>query len=84
MLEEARGLLDHDPGAALAIADRHAATFPAGNLGIERELLAVQALQRLGRVADARTRGMGLLEQARGSIYEKRVRAMVVEAPGSP
>jgi hypothetical protein len=83
MLEEARAVLNRDPRAALAIADRHAATFPAGSLGIERELLAVQALQRLGRVADARTRGLGLLEQARGSIYEKRAKALL-ETISSP
>jgi hypothetical protein len=77
MLEEARALLNRDPSTALAIADRHAAVFPAGSLGIERELLAVQALQRLGRFAEARTRGTGLLEQARGTIYEHRVKAML-------
>jgi hypothetical protein len=83
MLEEARGLLNRTPGAALSIADRHAAMFPTGTLGIERELLAVQALQRLGRSAEARARGMGLLERARGSIYETRVKAML-EASASP
>ncbi len=75
--------MNRNPRMALAIADRHAATFPAGSLGIERELLAVQALQRLGRAAEARTRGLGLLEQARGSIYEKRAKALL-ETIASP
>jgi hypothetical protein len=83
MLEQARAALDHNPSVALAIANRHATTFPVGSLGVERELLAVQALQRLGRYAEARTRGSGLLEQARGSIYEKRVKAML-ETMASP
>ncbi|MGA7124359.1 MAG: hypothetical protein WBY94_29930 [Polyangiaceae bacterium] len=83
MLEQARAALDRNPSVALAIANRHAATFPAGSLGVERELVAVQALQRLGRYAEARTRGSGLLEQARGSIYEKRVKTML-ETMASP
>ncbi len=83
MLEQARAALDRNPSAALAIANRHATTFPAGSLGIERELVAVQALQRLGRYAEAGTRGSGLLEQARGSIYEKRVKALL-ETIASP
>ncbi len=81
MLEQARAALNRNPGAALAIADRHAATFPDGSLGMERELLAVQALQRLGRVAEARSRGLRLLEQARGSIYEQRVNALLDALP---
>jgi hypothetical protein len=77
MLEAARGLLDRDPAGALARLDRHAATFPAATLAIERELLAVDALQRLGRTREAQARGAALLEQARGSIYEDRVRALL-------
>ncbi len=83
MLEQARAALDRNPSLALAIANRHATTFPAGSLGVERELLAVQALQRLGRYAEARTRGSRLLEQARGSIYERRVKTML-ETMASP
>jgi hypothetical protein len=77
MLEEARATLDRHPSRALAMLDRHAAVFPAGQLGMERELLAVDALRRLGRSAQARARGEALLRQAAGSIYEARVRAMM-------
>jgi hypothetical protein len=77
MLEKARAALDHDPNAALAMLDAHRAEFPAGTLTMERELVAVDALSRIGRVADARSRGGALLEQARGSIYEARVRALL-------
>lgn len=77
MLEEARAMLDRSPRRALAMLDRHAAAFPTGQLGMERELLAVQALQRLGLQSEAHTRASALLRQATGSIYEPRVRAMV-------
>jgi hypothetical protein len=77
MLEEARALLDRDPGGALGALDRYAAAFPSGSLGIERELLAVAALRKLGRDREAQTRGAALLERARGSIYEERVTALL-------
>jgi hypothetical protein len=83
LLEEARALLDRRPRAALEVLDRHAADFPAGQLSMECELLAVDALRRLERVAEARARGNALLAQARGSIYEPRVRAMLGEL-GTP
>ena len=83
MLEEARAMLDRYPSGALSVLERHAATFPVGQLGMERELLAVRALRRLGRQAEARARGDALLRQASGSIYEPRVRAML-EDLGSP
>jgi hypothetical protein len=75
LLARARAALERDPRAALASLDEHARTFPGGKLGIERELLALDVLERLGRAADARARAERLLERARGSIYEARVRA---------
>jgi hypothetical protein len=77
LLEKARGALDRDPSSTLAMLDVHAAEFPNGTLSMERELLAVDALRRLGRVADAKARGEALLGRARGSIYERRVKGML-------
>ena len=77
LLEEARAVLDSDPAAALGQLDAHAAAFPHGVLRMERELLAVDALGRLGRLDEARARGNILLRDARGSIYEGRVRAIL-------
>jgi hypothetical protein len=83
ILEEARAMIDRRPSGALAMLERHAALFPMGQLSMEREFLAVQALRRLGRLAEARARASALLRQAIGSIYETRVRAMIEEL-GSP
>jgi hypothetical protein len=77
LLEKARAALGVAPGEALALAEAHAARFPAGKLGMEREILAVDALRRLGRAGEARARGEALLARAKGSLYEERVRKLV-------
>ena len=77
MLERARAFLDRDPRASLAELDACAAAFPSGTLRIERELLAVGALMRVGSREEARRRAETLLAAARGSIYEPRVRSML-------
>jgi hypothetical protein len=58
MVEAVRSALARrDALAALAAADKHQRTFPKGQLGEEREALAVQALVLAGRGAEARARG---------------------------
>jgi hypothetical protein len=79
MLEGARAMLDGNPGGTLAALDRYAASFPSGQLTMEGELLAVDALRRLGRRSEARVRGKALLDRARGSLYEPRIRTMLAE-----
>jgi hypothetical protein len=83
LLESARASLDRDPDGSLATLDRYRAEFPLGNLRMEAELLAVDALGRAGRTADARARGEALLEQVRGSIYEERAQKLLerLDAP---
>lgn len=77
LLEKARAALGSAPAEALALAEAHATRFPAGKLGMEREIVAVDALRRLGRAAEARSRGEALLRRAKGSLYEERVRKLV-------
>jgi hypothetical protein len=81
MLDRARAELGSDPGAALATLDAQAVAFPSGHMGLERELLSVEALRRLHRVSEARARGESLLQRARGTIYEDRVRAILDALP---
>jgi outer membrane protein assembly factor BamD (BamD/ComL family) len=49
-------VLTSDPAAALALTQQHARRFPVGTLVPEREVLAIEALNELGRVSEARSR----------------------------
>jgi hypothetical protein len=79
MLEEARAMLNGNPAGTLGALDRYAARFPSGQLTMEGELLAVDALRRLGRRSEAKARAASLLANARGSLYEPRIRTMLAE-----
>jgi hypothetical protein len=56
LLLRARQELASDPAGTLALTDEHARRFPGGTLAPEREVLAIEALVRLGRTPDARAR----------------------------
>ena len=75
------GLVERDPAAALAQLDRHEREFPRGQLAAEREFFAVQALHRLGRDAEARTRGDALLARFSTSPYASRTRRLLDGLP---
>jgi hypothetical protein len=79
LLERARGALESDPARSLALTREHARKFPSGQLGLEREIVAIEALKKLGRGAEARTRAGALLRTAPGSYYEERVRNLLPE-----
>ena len=53
-LEAIRRKLPSEPERALGAIAQHARRFPQGALGPERELLRIEALQRLGRADEAR------------------------------
>jgi hypothetical protein len=76
-LDHARALLPSDPAAALALTTDHAARLPMAALGEERELIAIDALHRLGRAAEARTRADALLARHPGTLYAERIAAML-------
>lgn len=77
LLDRARAALRSDPERALLMADDHAATFPGGVLAAERELIAVDALARLGRRAAAARRGAALLRRFPETVYRQRLRALL-------
>jgi hypothetical protein len=56
LLSRARRALATDPAQALALTRTHAASFTAGRLAEERELIAITALLALGRAGDADAR----------------------------
>jgi hypothetical protein len=56
LLLRARRELASDPSSALKLTEEHGKLFPTGTLAPEREVLAVEALAELGRLAEARAR----------------------------
>jgi len=63
----ARQELGRDPQRALALTQEHARRFPKGILAQEREVIAIEALSRMGRGKDARDRAQDFREQYPGS-----------------
>jgi hypothetical protein len=82
LLERATQALRRDPGEALALADEHARAFPSGRMAQEREVVAIQALSKLGRNAAARTRARSFLEQYPHSAYANDVLRLMKSAGG--
>jgi hypothetical protein len=73
LLEQARRSLASDPALSLALLDEHARRFPRGMLHVEREVLAIDALVRGGRRAEAEARAARLRAAAPGSLYQARL-----------
>lgn len=73
LLARARERLQSSPAAALSIAEEHARLYPRGQLVQEREVIAIDALARLGRPAEAQARGQRFLAAYPRSIFRTKV-----------
>jgi len=80
-LEDARERLRNDPAASLRLLDSHAARFPAGQLSAEREIIAIDALRRLGRYDEARARAEAALRRWPDGLYRGRVLRLLHQIP---
>jgi hypothetical protein len=76
-LERARRALGADPAFALLLVREHGTRFPRGQLGAERTLIEIEALERSGRHAEARALAEQTLASGRGDLYAERVRALL-------
>jgi hypothetical protein len=81
LIESARRSLATDPTTTLLRVNDHRQAFPNGQLADEREVLAVDALRRLGRTAEARARGEALLRRDPSGLYGERVRSILATLP---
>jgi hypothetical protein len=82
LLESAyEALRKGDAAGALAEAERHATRFPAGALAQEREVLAIDALVRLGRRAEAESRAAAFRVRYPTSTHGVRIQGLL-SAPG--
>lgn len=77
LLQRAQDALGSDPARALDLASRHAARFPSGSLSQEREVIAIDALVRLGRRDEARARAAAFAERLPSSAHRARIEALV-------
>ena len=73
LLEQARRALASSPATALALTNQHAARFPHGVLAQEREVIAIEALRRLGRGAEADRRAAAFAHTFPGSAHQRMV-----------
>jgi hypothetical protein len=77
LLTRARRVLLTAPVRALALADEHERSYPAGAFVQERELLAIDALERLGRKAEAAVRSQRFFVSYPKSAYRKRIEVII-------
>jgi hypothetical protein len=79
LLERADRALTTDPATALSLAESHAKLFPSGSMEEEREVIAVTALERLGRDREARTRADRFMRAHAGNAYALRIQRALAQ-----
>ena len=73
LLKQASRELASSPAQALVLAEQHRRRFPASVMQEERELIAITALARLGRTAEARKRADKFSQAHVGSVYQGQI-----------
>jgi hypothetical protein len=82
LLMRARRVVGSDPGRALALTTEHRARYPSGTFVEEREVLAIDALRRLGRVSAASERAQRFHREHPGSVHDARMDGCASERCG--
>ena len=77
LLSRAQAVLASSPRDALRLTNEHETVHPAGMLVPEREVIAIDALLRLGRYDEARARADRFLARSPGSAHARRVRVLI-------
>jgi len=81
LLARARAELALRPERSLTLLSEHAREFPNGALALERELLTVASLVRLGRRTEAEARAEALRARSPGSLYAERLERLLGKTP---
>jgi hypothetical protein len=84
LIERARRALGTDPRRALQLAQEHQRRFPGGALGVEREVIVLDALARTGQTSAALQRARAFEARYPKSIHLPRVRALRVRLGETP
>lgn len=73
LLDQARSSLASNPTRALALTEEHRRRFPKGALSQEREVIAIEALKKLGRGSEAKKRGDAFSAENPDTIHRRTV-----------
>ncbi len=73
LLDSARAALATDPRRALTLTQEHARRFPHGALSQEREVIAIEALSKLGQTSAAKARGSDFERHYPGSAHQPKI-----------
>ncbi len=84
LLRQAQAALAQHPAQALALTRQHSSRFPRGALTQEREVIAIEALERLGRKRAAADRALAFEKSYRGSVHQSRLRGGTPAAVPTP
>lgn len=82
LLGRAHNALASDPSRALALTEEHRRDYPAGLLGQESDLIAIEALAALGRTGDARDRAALFRARYPSSAHLRRIDRLLGEPGG--
>jgi hypothetical protein len=73
LVQRAQAALASDPNRALTLTNEHAGAYPKGELVQEREVIAVEALSRLGRNEEASRRALAFVRRFPQTPYAARL-----------
>jgi hypothetical protein len=79
--QDAQRLLAADPRAALRLLEKHEQRFADGEFVQEREVIAIDALVRLGQSREAAARARRFEQRFPDSAHLRRVQALVQKSP---
>ncbi|HYP90796.1 MAG TPA: hypothetical protein VEQ59_21665 [Polyangiaceae bacterium] len=77
LLRQAQQAAASDPSRALSLTALHLARFPSGVLAQERDVIAIDALLRLGRSSEARARARAFEQSYPGSAHAQRLHELL-------
>ncbi|HEY6556848.1 MAG TPA: hypothetical protein VI072_06230 [Polyangiaceae bacterium] len=81
LLRQAQSQLKSNPARALALTQEHRRQFPNGALAQEREVIAIDALARLGQGSEAQKRARDFDERYPGSAHRRKVESATKPGP---
>jgi hypothetical protein len=84
IIEQARQQLQNNPAQALALTKTHRRRYPKGILAQEREVIAIEALARLGKSKAAEKRAEAFRAAQPNSIHDLHLRSTLGDAGVKP